>query len=240
MNLPDRFIFLFSFDFLSVLERKNPLGLIEAFTTAFPAAEGPALIIKTINGDKRRLEMEKLKYAVRGRSDIILKDGYLSHAEIGTLTMLSDCYVSLHRAEGFGLTIAEAMALGKPVIATAYSGNLDFMTAENSYLCPARRVEVGPEREPYPVDSHWSEPDIGEAARLLRHVYDHREEAAVRGARAAEDIRSHHSAETAGGILRARLAKIRSRRALSRPVRSLAFLEDRIEELEKQIFGDSK
>jgi hypothetical protein len=157
LNLPDRFIFLFSFDFLSVLERKNPLGLIEAFTTAFPAAEGPALIIKTINGDKRRLEMEKLKYAVRGRSDIILKDGYLSHG--------------------------------------------------------------GP---------------------FTRHVYDHREEGAVRGARAAEDIRSHHSAETAGGILRARLAKIRSRRALSRPVRSLAFLEDRIEELEKQIFGDSK
>jgi glycosyltransferase involved in cell wall biosynthesis len=239
LNLPDRFIFLFSFDFLSVLERKNPLGLIEAFTTAFPAGEGPALIIKTINGDKRPLEMEKLKYAIRGRSDIILKDGYLSHIETGTLTAFSDCYVSLHRAEGFGLTIAEAMALGKPVIATAYSGNLDFMTAENSYLCPARRVEVGPEREPYPPDSHWSEPDIGEAARLLRHVYDHREERTVRGARGAEDIRSHHSAEIAGGILRARLAKIRRRRAVPRPVRSLAFLEDRIEELEKQIFGDS-
>jgi glycosyltransferase involved in cell wall biosynthesis len=232
LNLPDRFIFLFSFDFLSVLERKNPLGLIEAFTTAFPAAEGPALIIKTINGDKRCLEMEKLKYAVRDRPDIILKDGYLSHVETSTLTVFSDCYVSLHCAEGFGLTIAEAMALGKPVVATAYSGNLDFMTAENSYLCPARRVEVGPEREPYPADSHWSEPDLEAAARLLRQVYDHQAEAQARGSRAAEDIKLFHSSASAGAIISERLAAIRRRRI--RPARSIASLEDRIEELEAE------
>jgi hypothetical protein len=109
-------IFLFGFDFLSVLERKNPLGLIKAFATAFSKEEGPALVIKTINGDRRTLEMEKLKYASRGRSDIILMDGYLSQIENSTVTAFSDCYVSLHRSEGFGLTIAEAMALGKPTM----------------------------------------------------------------------------------------------------------------------------
>jgi glycosyltransferase involved in cell wall biosynthesis len=65
----------------------------------------------------------------------VLQDGYLSAREKNTMMALCDCYVSLHRAEGFGLTMAEAMALGKPVIATGYSGNLAFMTAENSYLC---------------------------------------------------------------------------------------------------------
>jgi glycosyltransferase involved in cell wall biosynthesis len=212
LGLPRQFVFLFSFDLLSVLERKNPIGLIKAFTTAFSNGEGPVLVIKTINGDKRALEMEKLRYAIRGRSDIILKDGYLSQIETGTLTALSDCYVSLHRSEGFGLTIAEAIALGKPVIATAYSGNLDFMTAENSYLCPARRVEVGPEREPYPATSHWSEPDIGRAAQLLRQVYTHPEEAGERGLQGAEDIRTLYSPAVAGPLLRDRLAEIRRRR----------------------------
>jgi glycosyltransferase involved in cell wall biosynthesis len=231
LNLPDRFIFLFSFDFLSVLERKNPLGLIKAFTRAFSEREGPVLLIKTINGDKRSLEIEKLRYAGLGRSDIIVRDGYLSQIENNTLTAFADCYVSLHRSEGFGLTIAEAMALGKPAIATAYSGNLEFMTAENSYLCPAGRCEVGPEREPYPANSHWSEPDLEAAARLLRQVYDHQAEARARGSRAAEDMKRFYSPVEAGAIISERLATIRRRRA--RP-RSIAYLEDRIEELEAE------
>jgi glycosyltransferase involved in cell wall biosynthesis len=234
LGLPDKFVFLFSFDLLSVLERKNPVGLIKAFTAAFPKADGPALIIKTINGDKRCLEMEKLRYAVRDRSDITLMDGYLSPIENRTLTALSDCYVSLHRSEGFGLTIAEAMGLGKPAIATAYSGNLEFMTSENSYLCPTRRSEVGPEREPYPADSHWSEPDLEAAAGLLRHVYDHQAEAQARGLRAAEDIRVLHTPEVSGLVIRQRLVKIRRRRSAFRSLRSVAFLEDRLEELEAE------
>ncbi|MEY2510256.1 MAG: hypothetical protein QOE26_1019 [Verrucomicrobiota bacterium] len=232
LGLPDKFVFLFSFDFLSVLERKNPLGLIEAFAQAFPNGEGAALVIKTINGDKRPLEMEKLRYASRGRSDVILMDGYLSQIENNTLTALSDCYVSLHRSEGFGLTVAEAMALGKPAIATAYSGNLEFMTAENSYLCPAVRSEVGSEREPYPADSHWSEPDLEAAVGFLRRVYDNQVEARARGLRAAEDIRRRHSPVKAGAVISERLATIRRRR--ERPARPIASLEDRIEELEAE------
>jgi glycosyltransferase involved in cell wall biosynthesis len=230
LGLPERFVFLFSFDFLSVLERKNPLGLIKAFTTAFSNGEGPTLVIKTINGDKRTLEMEKLRYASRGRSDVVVMDGYLSQIENNTLTALSNCYISLHRSEGFGLTIAEAMALGKPAIATAYSGNLDFMTAENSYLCPAERCEVGPEREPYPAGSHWSEPDLAAAAGLLRHVYANQAEAHSRGSRAAHDIKRLHSSAKAGAIIGERIATVRHRR--TRPARSIASLEDRIEELE--------
>jgi glycosyltransferase involved in cell wall biosynthesis len=235
LHLPEQFIFLFSFDFLSVLERKNPLGLAQAFTSAFGAGEGPRLVIKTINGDKRTLELEKLKYAIRGRPDIVLMDGYLDATKNATLTALSDCYVSLHRSEGFGLTIAEAMALGKPAIATGYSGNLEFMTPENSYLCPSTQSEVGPEREPYPADSHWSEPDIAAAAELLRWVYEHPEEAKTRGARAAADIRALRSPATAGRIISDRLSVIRRRRAEAKPEYSIAFLRDRVDELEARL-----
>jgi glycosyltransferase involved in cell wall biosynthesis len=231
LGLPNQFAFLFSFDFLSVLERKNPLGLIQAFSAAFAPNEGPVLMIKTINGDKRVLEMEKLRYAARFRPDIILTDRYLSALENSTLTERADCYVSLHRSEGFGLTIAEAMALGKPAIATAYSGNLEFMTEANSYLCPFQRSEVGPEREPYPANSHWSEPDVEAAAGLLRHVYTHEAEARAKGVRAAEDIRALHSPGVAGRVICDRLAKIRRRQARSTPTHSIAFLEDQLDEL---------
>jgi glycosyltransferase involved in cell wall biosynthesis len=212
LGLPQGFVFLFTFDLLSVLERKNPLGLIKAFIQAFPKPGGAVLVIKTINGDKRLLEMEKLRYAARGRSDIVLMDGYLSAVENNTLTALADCYVSLHRSEGFGLTLAEAMALAKPTIATAYSGNLEFMTANNSYLCPALRCKVGPDRDPYPRESFWSEPDIYSAAELLRHVYENPAEALARGRRGADDLRAAHSAQRAGALMREQLTAIRRRR----------------------------
>jgi glycosyltransferase involved in cell wall biosynthesis len=232
LGLPEKFVFLFSFDFLSVLERKNPVGLVEAFARAFRPGEGPVLVIKSINGDKRLLEMEKLKYAIRSRPDILLRDGYLSDVENHTLTALSDCYVSLHRSEGFGLTIAEAMALGKSAIAPAYSGNLEFMTEANSYLCPCQRREVGPEREPYPAASHWCEPDLETAAQLLRHVYLHQEEARKKGMHAADDIRKLHSPTVAGPVIQERLAKIRHRRTNLHPIPTTALLQDRLEELQ--------
>ena len=88
-----------------------------------------------------------------------------------------DCYVSLHRAEGFGLTMAEAMAIGKPVIATGYSGNVDFMNAENSYLVDYEIGRVGPECEIYPPEGEWAEPSVEHAAELMRHVYENPQEA---------------------------------------------------------------
>ena len=232
LGLPDGFCFLFSFDFLSVLERKNPLGVIEAFRRAFAPGEGPTLVCKTINGDQRILELEKLKFAARDRTDIMLLDGYLSPVEKNTLTALCDCYVSLHRAEGFGLTMAEAMALERPVIATAYSGNLEFMNGGNSYLCGYTEAVVGPERQPYPQDALWAEPDVAEAAALMRHVYNHPQEARERGKRAARELRQFHSPKVAARSLAGRIETIRKRRAGTEHVPTLAALADRIEALE--------
>jgi glycosyltransferase involved in cell wall biosynthesis len=234
LDIPrDSFCFLFSFDFLSVLERKNPRGLIEAFQRAFAPGEGPTLLLKTINGDQRVREMERLKFAARHRTDIKLIDGYLSAIDKNTMTALCDCYVSLHRSEGFGLTMAEAMALAKPVIATAYSANLEFMTRENSYLCSASERRVGADCEPYPPEAHWAEPNLNEAAALMREVYEQPAEARIRGDRAAEDIRSRHSAEAVAHIIRERIELTRRRRARGISSPALLALEDRIDSLER-------
>ena len=213
LEMPDGFTFLFSFDFMSVYERKNPAGVIKAFTKAFAPGSGASLMIKTINGAKRIWELEKLRYVAADHPDIKIVDGYFSSIEKNTLTAKCDCMVSLHRSEGYGLTMAEAMALGKPVIATAYSGNVDFMTPENSFLCSSEMRRIGSGAEPYPADARWAEPNLDEAARLMRQVFNDPNTAAARGARAAEDVRRLHSPATAGQAMRARIEAIRKTRA---------------------------
>src|SRR6202035_5522728 len=127
LGVPEGFLFLFVFDYLSTVQRKNPVGLVEAFKLAFAPGEGPQLLIKTINAPLRPLSDEEVLWAAHGRPDIHMVDRSLTREELGGLMTACDCYISLHRAEGFGLTLAEAMALGKPVIGTGYSGNVDFM-----------------------------------------------------------------------------------------------------------------
>jgi glycosyltransferase involved in cell wall biosynthesis len=212
LGLPDRYIFYFSFDFFSTIGRKNPLGLIGAFKKAFAPEEGPVLVIKSINGDKKLADLEKLRYEAAERSDILIMDRYLSLDHKDAMMASCDCYVSLHRGEGFGLTMAEAMSLAKPVIATRYSGNLDFMSEENSYLCSHIFRPVGKGSEPYPEAGEWAEPDIAEAASLMRHVYEHPDEAAERGKRAQLDIGSKQSPEACGRFVSKRLAEINATR----------------------------
>ncbi len=119
-----------------------------------------------------------------------------------------DAYVSLHRAEGFGLTVPEAMALGKPVISTAYSGTLETTTPANAWLVPYRLVHVGEGSPPYPPDARWAEPDITHAARAMREVFENPAEAKKRGDRAASDMASRHNAATRVPFVAARLAAL--------------------------------
>jgi glycosyltransferase involved in cell wall biosynthesis len=206
-----RSVFLFSFDYASVFDRKNPLGLVESFKRAFPEGEGPVLFLKSVNGDRHIAELERLRAATDRRKDIVIRDGYIGFREQQAMLASCDVFVSLHRAEGFGLTIAEAMALGKPVIATAYSGNMDFMTPFNSYLVPFEYAPVPAGCGPYPAGTRWASPDLDAAAGLMREVYDRMDEARMRGHRAKEDMATTHSPRARATFIAQRIAAIRAK-----------------------------
>jgi glycosyltransferase involved in cell wall biosynthesis len=202
----DRFAFLFSFSFWSVFARKNPLGLIEAFSAAFTPNEGPVLVLKTVKGGDFPDQLAELRAAAARRPDVFVVDRHLAAPEYGGLVIACDAYASLHRAEGFGLTIAEAMALGKPAVATRYSGNLAFMTEANSYLVPSTLVPIPVHTEPYIGGGHWAEPDLPAAAALLRSVVEDPSEAEKRVEAALLDLESSHGLDGAATFIKNRLA----------------------------------
>jgi glycosyltransferase involved in cell wall biosynthesis len=207
-NLDGRYMFLFVFDLMSVMKRKNPLGLISAYTKAFSQHDGAQLVIKTMNGDKRPDDLQELLSAASVRSDVKIFNDVFTRVETSTLISLADCYVSLHRSEGLGLTLSEAMSLGKPVIATNYSGNADFMTEQNSFLLPWSRVPVGAGAGGYDPTATWAEPDEDAAIAAMRFVFKNQQEARIRGARAREDVLGGYSPSAAGAIMKSRLEEI--------------------------------
>ena len=148
-----------------------------------------------------------MKEATRGLNIKII-DGYLYRDEVNALISLCDSYISLHRSEGFGLTMAEAMYLGKPVIATGFSGNIDFMNINNSYLVRYKLVEIDKDTGPYRKGHTWAQPDIGHAAELMRYVYNNQEAARETGKKAAEDIKLNLNYNTVGSEIRNRIERI--------------------------------
>ena len=168
----ERPVFLAVFDHLSVTERKNPVGLIEAFRMAFTPDDGPVLIIKTMNGHQRWASHQRVLAAADGRADIRVWDETLTRADQMALVAAADCMVSLHRSEGLGLHLAEAMWLGTPTIATRYSGNLDFMNDDNSLLIDFDLVHVEHGEGVYPATAMWAAPDLAQAAAAMRRIAD--------------------------------------------------------------------
>lgn len=213
VGAPEGFMFLFSFDFDSRFERKNPLAVVEAFRRAFQPGEGPVLLLKSINGDRNVRDLERLRAGTAGRDDIAIYDGYLSAAESDELMAACDCYVSLHRSEGFGLTMAEAMAHGKPVVATGYSGNVDFMTESTSRLVPYRLVDIPTGIDPYPRGADWADPDVEVAAAAMRELYEDPELAGELGRRAREHVAEVLSLDRTAAFIASRLGTIWELRA---------------------------
>lgn len=209
------FVFLCSFDFNSYVERKNPEAAIEAFRRAF-ADRRPnvKLLVKSSNGHRHLEKLRVLLNVVGADERIIVRDEIIDRAELGALQRCADAYISLHRAEGFGLGLAECMRIGKPVIATAWSGNMEFMTPENSCLVDYRLVPVEEGEYPHHDGQRWAEPDVDHAAKLMRRLVEDPAFAARIGARAAQDIRARLSPHA--------VAQEIIRRIESRPPRSPA------------------
>lgn len=209
LGLPARrFLFLFIFDANSFLPRKNPQAVVQAFQHAFPAKDKTVgLVVKAMNGRPGHPVWDDFTALCRQDGRIVLLEQTMDREDVLGLVNACDAYVSLHRAEGFGRTLAEAMLLGKPVVATDFSGNADFLSAEVGFPVRWHRREVQPGEylfvEP---DDHawWADADVEDAARQMR--------AALAGARQpafAEGVRRHaahaFSAQRVGQQMRQRL-----------------------------------
>ena len=156
------------------------------------------LLLKTIHSkkipDKRgQLLKEIEKYAIT--RNVIMVEESLTRTEIMSLTNAVDCYVSLHRSEGFGLGMAEAMYLGKPVIATRYGGNLDFMDDDNSMLVNYSMTTLENDASPYKKGVIWAEPDAEEAASYMVKLCDDRDLGQKLGRKAEESIKNRFHAK---------------------------------------------
>lgn len=207
------FLFLYVFDFRSHAERKNPLAAVEAFARAFRPSEPARLVLKSVNGTAKPDEVRRLHERTQGLKVSVI-DGYWPATEIRDLMDACDAYVSPHRSEGTGLTIAEAMALGKPVIATGWSGNTDFMSVANSYPVRFGLTELGEGVGPYPSGAVWAEPCVDHLAALLREVYEDRAGSQARGTAAARTMARDYSEAAVAKLIAERLHAARIRRRM--------------------------
>lgn len=207
-DIPEnKFTFFYMFDFLSFIERKNPFAVVEAFRSVFSLSDDAHLVIKSINSQANPNLKEALEKQAKGCSIQII-DKYLSKREVNSLVSLCDSYVSLHRSEGFGLPIAEAMYLEKPVIATGYSGNMDFMNFYNSFPVKYDLIEIREDCGPYKAGMTWADPDTEHAAELMRYVYNDLQQARKIGLTASNFVKSHFSPEKTGTLIQQRIENI--------------------------------
>ena len=218
LGLPeDSYLFLFSFDACSVVERKNPLALVQAFRAAFPrASENAGLVIKAVNTsgaptDRDRDHWRAVQNLAAKDRRITILDTRLSDGEMADLFEICDCYVSLHRSEGFGFGPAEALARGKPVIVTAYSGVTDFCTPETALLVDYKLVPVPPGAYPYMDPDRryeWADPDPEAAAARMRELYLNPEKGLRLGRQGKELMARKYSATALWSRYRARLESL--------------------------------
>lgn len=205
------FSYLFFFDFTSYVARKNPLAVIDAFRLAFPGRSGDdARLVLKLNGMQHRPDEYRAFMAHLGAGDsrVLVIDRVLTGRQMKGLLAGCDAFVSLHRSEGFGRGVGEAMYYGKPAIATAYSGVADFANASNSCPVDYRLVPVRKGEYPFWQGQQWADPDVEHAAWWMRRLYDDRDLCRSTGEAAARSIRATHGALPAGRLMRGRLERL--------------------------------
>ena len=206
----DRFYFLYSFDYFSSPYRKNPLGLLRAFQQAFGShAEKVGLVIKSIGPEKKHPEIRAEIQAVMAADPRIIRiHRNLERDEMLSLIRASDAYVSLHRSEGFGAGMAEAMMMGKIVMGTDFSGNRCFLNEKTGFPVPYTIRAVQPHEYPWSSGQVWAEPVISEAALIMRRVFERPEDALHRAVEGERFIKTEHSYAAVGQAMRKRLTEI--------------------------------
>lgn len=232
-----KFNFFFMFDYNSTLERKNPLNLITAFEKAFGKHDKTVcLTIKTSKSNKFVSEKKLLIERISGFENINIVEEIFEKDTLHKIIKNCDCYVSLHRSEGFGLTMAEAMYYGKPVIATGYSGNLEFMNTKNSFLVDYEICKIGSDNLNYDKNTIWSNPNVDHASELMKLVKDNNKNVQEIAKNGNETIVKEFSLEIIGNLIKNRLTNIFSNYSENKIKNNLILMYIENESLKAQLY----
>jgi glycosyltransferase involved in cell wall biosynthesis len=204
----DKFLFLYYFDSHSYYQRKNPFAALRAFQIAFPDRQDVGLVIKTQNARQSSTEWLELLALAEGDARVHILNQTMTKGEVLSLQVECDCFVSLHRSEGFGRGPAEAMWLGKPVVVTGYSGNMDFTLPDNSLLVDFELIRVKPAEYPFFRGQVWAQPDEEHAAHQMRRLVEEPGLAEDLGRRGASLMRNEFSYQAVGRRYADRLREI--------------------------------
>jgi len=204
----DRLVFLVAFDVGSTSARKNPRMVVQAFREAFTEEDNVFLVIKFHSTSLEPAITRDITRALKGAENVLVIADRLTDHDMQLLQAACDCFVSAHRSEGYGLNLAEFMAAGKPVIATAYSGNLEFFDEKTGFPLGYTLVEIDRETGPYMPYAVWAEPSKEDVVESLRKIYENQAEAWKRGRAAATKIRAELSVEAIGQDILNRLREI--------------------------------
>lgn len=209
-DLPENsFLILCMFDSGSTIERKNPLDAIRAFSKAFTDKDDVTLVIKISNSKKE--DIEHIEEILKNHKNCIFINRFFSTREMNRFISLCDVLLSLHRSEGFGLPVAEAMCLGTVVVSTDYSATTDFVASDRGCPIPYQLVDVaecGIRHHLYTPGNHWAQPDIDAAASALQKLYNDREYYCELKKNAIEFMEKEYSLDTSATQIRKRIEYI--------------------------------
>lgn len=248
-SVENKFMFLTIFDSISSLDRKNPFATIKAFLTNFKDNPEVVLVIKTHNLELFPIQEKQFLELTNKHSNIILFNKKISKLELQKLISMANCYISLHRSEGFGLTMAEAMSYGKLVIGTGYSGNLEFMNINNSILVPYKLIESDQDYGLTKKGYIYAEPDIEFVSNILVDVVKNKNQHNKISEKGQECIAKNYSLATIGLLMKNRLALIQQTKIISDSHKLIELKQEllvknssndqlikKVEKLEKNIF----